>query len=74
MDELLSRLDAGELIALVAIVGGLMIGMVTIVATFWHKIRKAEIDKQLKLDMLERGMGVDEIEAVLAAGKTASEE
>jgi hypothetical protein len=74
METLLTRFDFGELIALTAVLGGLVTGLVTIVAVFWHKIRKAEIDSRLKIEMLNRGMSVAEIEAVLAAGKTASDE
>jgi hypothetical protein len=71
MADFLSRFNAGELIALVAVAGGLMIGLVTVVVVYWHKIRKAEIDSRLKMNMLDRGMGIEEIEAVLAAGKSA---
>jgi hypothetical protein len=74
MAEVLSRFTSGELIALVSVAGGLAIGMVTIIAVYWHKIRKAEIDSRLKMNMLDRGMSVEEMEAVLDAGKSACDE
>jgi hypothetical protein len=74
MDEFLSRFNAGEMIALVSVVGGLLVGLVTIIAMYCHKIRKAEIDNRLKLEMLDRGMSVEEIQAVMAAGKTPSDQ
>jgi hypothetical protein len=74
MSEFLSRFSPGEMIALAAVVGGLILGTVTIVAVYWHKIRKAEIDSRLKMNMLDRGMNLEEIEAILDAGKSACDE
>jgi hypothetical protein len=68
MVEFLSRFNAGELIALVSIVGGLMCGTLVMAADYWLKIRKAEINVRLKQDMLERGMSAAEMQAVLDVG------
>jgi hypothetical protein len=38
-----------------------------VVAEYWRKMRKDELDANLKQDMLARGMSADEIERVLAA-------
>ena len=34
----------------------------------WSSVRRAEIDANLKRDMIARGMSADEIQRVLAAG------
>jgi hypothetical protein len=72
MENLLAKFSAGELIALVAVAGGLLCGMLAIVMDFWHKIRKAEIAAALKRDMLQRGMSAQEIQTVLEAGLKSS--
>jgi len=64
MNDFLSRFDGGELIGLVAVVGGLLCGLVSIAGHFWHEGRQTA----LKRDMLERGMSAEEIQAVLYAG------
>jgi len=63
MTEFLSRLDGPILIPLTAIAGGLIIGLVSIVAGYWHKNREMEV----KQDMLNRGMTAEEIKTVLEA-------
>jgi len=71
MTDLLSRLDGGELIGLVAVVGCLLCGIMGIFLGFYfqgQKTRRAEITAVLKQDMLNRGMSADEIRAVLDAG------
>jgi hypothetical protein len=68
MSEFLSRFSGGELIAVVAIVGGLICGVLVVAGEFWHRIRKAEISAKLKQDMLDRGMTPEEIRTVMEAG------
>lgn len=68
MTDLLSKFSGGELIAIVAIVGGLVCGVLVVAGEFWHRIRKAEIAAKLKQDMLDRGMTPEEIRIVLEAG------
>jgi hypothetical protein len=72
MTEFLSRFSGGELIAVIAITGGLIIVLVIMVADYWHRIRKAEIAAKLKQDMLDRGMSAEEIRIVLDAGTKKS--
>jgi hypothetical protein len=72
MGEYLSRLPVGELIALVSIVGGLLIGLVAVAGGIWSDVRKKEIAAGLKHDMLNRGMSADEIRTVLEAGTKRS--
>jgi hypothetical protein len=68
MGEYLSKFDGGEMIAITAIVGGLICGVIVMIGEFWRRIRKAEIDAKLKTDMLDRGMSAEEIKVVLEAG------
>jgi hypothetical protein len=72
MVEFLSKVSAGELIAIISIVGGLVCGTIVMIGDYWYKIRKAELQARLKQDMLDRGMSVDEIRDVLEAGTKAS--
>jgi hypothetical protein len=72
MTELLSKFDGGELIGLVAVVGGLLCGLSAIVMGIWLEGRRAEIAAALKQDMLNRGMTADEIRTVIEAGSHAS--
>jgi hypothetical protein len=72
MPELLSRFNAGEMIGLVAVSGGLLCGLVAIFMGIWHEHRKTEINAALKQEMLNRGMSADDIRTVLEAGTNAS--
>jgi hypothetical protein len=68
MPELLSKFTSGELIALVAVAGGLLCGLVAILADHWQKIRQIA----LKQEMVNRGMSADEIRTVFEAGSKRS--
>jgi hypothetical protein len=72
MTELLSKFNAGELIGLVAVAGGLLIpilcGVTAILTDYWHKARQLA----LKQDMINRGMSAEEIQMVLDAGTKSS--
>jgi hypothetical protein len=72
MNEFLAKFDAGQLIALVAVGGGLLCGIIcgtaAIIMDYWHKIRRTETAAALKQDMLNRGMSADEIRIVMDAG------
>jgi phosphoglycolate phosphatase-like HAD superfamily hydrolase len=72
MSEFLSRFNAGELIALVSVVGGLLCAITAILAGTWQKVRRAEITAALKQDMLSRGLSADDIRTVLEAGSRGS--
>jgi hypothetical protein len=63
MSELLSRFNSGELIGLIAIVGGFIMGGFVIGIHYWHKVHETE----LKREMLARGMSAEEIKTVLEA-------
>ena len=76
MDELLAKFGAGEFIGLVAVAGGLLLGLLCglagIIMGCWHALRQAEITAALKRDMLNRGMSADEIRTVIEAGSTSA--
>jgi len=68
MYELLSRMEPGQLIGLVSVVGGLGCGIVAIVMGVGLEIRRVELAAALKKEMLERGMTAEEIRIVMEAG------
>src|SRR4051812_26664945 len=39
-----------------------LISTVPVVTYYWHKVRRAELDAELKREMIQRGMSADEIE------------
>lgn len=44
-----------------------LISVVPVVAHYWYKLRRHEIEADLKREMIERGMSADEIQRVLDA-------
>jgi hypothetical protein len=50
----------------------ILICIIPPVAHYWWKIRSAEIEANLKHDMLQRGMSAEEIQMVLAASGKGS--
>lgn len=68
MYELLAKMEPGQLIGLVAVIGGLACGIVAIVMGVGLEIRRVELAAALKRDMLERGMTPEEIRIVMEAG------
>jgi hypothetical protein len=79
LSEFLSKFDSGELIGLVAVSGGMILGLILgvmgILLAFYtqrQEHHRAEIMATLKQDMLNRGMSADEICTVLEAGSKNS--
>ena len=72
MTDFLSRFNAGEIIALVSVAGGLVCAITAIITGTWGKVRRTEIVAALKQDMLSRGMSADDIRTVLEAGSKVS--
>jgi hypothetical protein len=77
----LSRFDSGEVIGLLALAGGMIVGLILgimgILLGFYTqrlKYRHAEILAGLKQDMLNRGMSANEICIVLEAGTKSTQE
>jgi hypothetical protein len=46
-----------------------LICVVVSLAHYWWKVRKAELDAALKQEMIQKGMGAEDIERVLNTGK-----
>ena len=67
MSEMLPYFKPGEIIALVAVAGGLLIPLTAILGGFWYRARLVAF----KQDMVGRGMSPAEIQAVLEAGNRA---
>ena len=44
-----------------------LISIVPTITYYWHKTRKAEMDADLKMRMLEMGMSANDIERILKA-------
>lgn len=69
----IDMLKGGEIIALVAILGGVIFLVSATIAESWRKVRHSEIEAALKQDMLNRGMSAADIEQVIkASGKKLS--
>ncbi len=73
MYELLSKMEPGQLIGLVSVVGVYVCGIVAIVMGVGLAIRRVELAAALKKDMLERGMTAEEIRIVMEAGSKNSQ-
>ena len=64
MVEFLEHFNGGELIAIIAVGGGLLTGIVAIISGHLHKMHELS----LKQEMVSRGMSADEIILVLEGG------
>src|SRR5262245_15274192 len=62
MPDFLQRMDGGEILGLVAILGGVLVVIVAIVMGVWSSIHWAAHQAALKREMLARGMSIDDIE------------
>lgn len=74
MSELLSQLTSEDLLALcgiflglVAIIGGLSIGLVAVISYHYRRSRMDDIEATLKMEMIQRGLSADDIRKVLEA-------
>jgi len=75
MTDLLRQFSNGELLALIAILGGLVlpiVGGVTVaitkvVAAHFRRIRQDDVEVRLKLEMILRDMSAEEISQILKA-------
>jgi hypothetical protein len=72
MYELLSKMEPGQLIGLVSVVGWFACGIVAIIMGVGLATRRVELAAALKKDMLERGMTAEEIRIVMEAGSKNS--
>jgi len=51
-----------------AVIGAFSIPLAVIIGRVWYKMNKVRYEIELKHSMVERGMSVEEIERVMAAG------
>jgi hypothetical protein len=68
MFEFFSRMQPGEFIGLVAVLGAFLCAIIAIVMGIGYAIRNIELTAALKKDMLERGMSPEDIKLVIEAG------
>lgn len=79
MSDWLSQFNAGQMIGLCAVAGGVLIAVISVLSGAWVRVRRAEYQGQLaeaeavlKQQMIEKGMSPEDIERVLAAGVAKS--
>lgn len=65
MQDVLAKLNGGEVIGLVAVVMGCLTGMSAIIGGFWYGVRKTEAESALKRELLAAGLSADDIERVV---------
>ena len=65
--EFLSRLDEGVLVVAVVMIMIIVTSVTGIIAKVWFRHRKLQIEADLKMEMIGRGMSADEISQVLKA-------
>ena len=70
MSEFFSKLNGGEVTALAAVVGGMLVAITGIIASQWRRVRVAELHGALKQQMLDKGMSAEEIVQVMNAGES----
>jgi hypothetical protein len=68
----LAKLEHHEILAVIAIVMGSLIAIVSVIAIQWRCVRVAEMEATLKQQMLDKGMSPADIDQVMNAGKTPS--
>jgi hypothetical protein len=73
VEEIVGRLNGGELIALTAIVmsigGGTLVAVIAIVTVQWRLLRQAQMDASLKHEMIARGLSAADIRCVMEAAR-----
>jgi hypothetical protein len=72
-DEILRRFDANQLIGLAAVIGGLLVAMISVIATQWRRVRIAQLETNLKRQMLEKGMPLAQVEQVMKAHRESTD-
>jgi Na+-transporting NADH:ubiquinone oxidoreductase subunit NqrC len=51
----------------ISLVGGILIPIIAILASYYRKMQRDDMNATLKMEMIQRGMSADEIERVLKA-------
>lgn len=69
MHNLLSTLTGPQLVAVFAILGGVVILSLLIIAVSWSVVRTSRLQAELKRHMLDRGMSVADIERLTSSSE-----
>lgn len=72
MSELLSKIEPGELIGLVAVAGGLTLGLICGLTAIVSEALLKSRQLSLKQEMLARGLSAEDIRVVIDAGSKRS--
>lgn len=67
MSDLLDKLQGGQVLGFVAIVGGIVYLIADTVARSWSRVRRVEAETALKRELLASGRTTDEIERIVKA-------
>lgn len=59
----------GIVIALVSIIGAILMIVLIVATVQWRKVRVADTEANLKMQMLEQGMSAADIQTVIDAGR-----
>jgi hypothetical protein len=73
-DEVLGKFDANQLIGLTAVMGGLTVALVSVIATQRRRVRIAQLETNLKRLMIEKGMPIAQVEQVMKARRDSAED
>lgn len=72
--DLIRRLLDPDTLALVLIFGGgMVVGLVGIIAYHWRRLRQTEIETEMKREMLNRGMSAEDVERVIKASASPAD-
>lgn len=74
MEQLLSRLDSGQLTIVLVVAAvmsvSLVIGVTSVIAHAWRSVRERQMAISIVVEMLEQGMSAEEVVRVLQAAGT----
>lgn len=70
-EELMSRVAAADVTAIVIISILAIVGIVAIICLTAYRVHKNRLEDQLKRELLDRGMGAEEIAMVVSAGRAS---
>ncbi len=73
-NELVTKLDGGEIlglcgiiVGLLALIGGIVVAITKVVASYYRRTQLDEMEATLKMEMIQRGMSAADIKQVLEA-------
>lgn len=73
-NELVTKLNGGEIlglcgiiVGLLALIGGIVVAITKVVASYYRRTQLDEMEATLKMEMIQRGMSAADIKQVLEA-------